>query len=32
MSAIDAMCFAVDEDAQRYQVHLEAKGTFAQSL
>jgi hypothetical protein len=29
---VEAMIFAVDEDSDRYQQHLEAKGAFAQTL
>jgi hypothetical protein len=31
-SQAEAMVFAVEEDAERYQVHLQEKGAFAQSL
>ncbi len=32
MSPADALCFAVEEDTERYQIHLKAKGTFVQTL
>ena len=32
MTAVDALCFAVEEDSARYETHLQAKGAFAQQL